>query len=129
MINALRTLASAAFDALAEFTSPVADAIWDEARRRRPLAELTLLEEIADHAGTIRAQLEDIRNLIASAAPGAFASPADAAEGPAPTNGSLGAGHTNHAAVCVCGHARLMTGLHWEGCPAAGLTHQPQPAK
>lgn len=64
MINALRTLASAAFDALAEFTSPVADAIWDEARRRRPLAELTLLEEIADHAGTIRAQLEDIRNLL-----------------------------------------------------------------
>lgn len=65
MINALRTLAAAGFDALAQITTPVADAIWDEARRR-PHAELTLLDEIADHLGVIRAQLEDIRNLIAA---------------------------------------------------------------
>lgn len=35
MINALRWLAAAAFDALAHIAYPAADAIWEE-RRRRP---------------------------------------------------------------------------------------------
>lgn len=63
MINALRTLAAAGFDALAHIAYPAADAIWEE-RRRRPDAELTLLDEMSDHLGVIRAQLEDIRNLL-----------------------------------------------------------------
>lgn len=99
MIAALRTLASAAFDTLAEITAPVADAIWDEAHRR-PAAEVTLLDEIADHAAAIRHLLEDIRNLIASAAPGTDSSLAAAAEGPAPAPDSpAGAGHPHLAAT------------------------------
>lgn len=98
MITALRTLAAAGFDALAQFTTPVADAIWDEARRR-PAAEVTLLDEIADHAGAIRHLLEDIRNLIASAAPSTPLLDA-AAEGPAPAHDSpAGAGHPHLAAT------------------------------
>lgn len=111
IINALRTLAAAGFDALAQITSPVADAIWDEARRR-PHAELTLLDEIADHLGVIRAQLEDIRNLIASAAPGPR-SPDAAPEGPAPAHGSPGAGHP----ACNCAEIYAATGICL-ACPA-----------
>lgn len=84
MITALRTLAAAGFDALAQFTTPVADAIWDEAHRR-PAAEVTLLDEIADHAAAIRHLLEDIRNLIAS-----------------------GAGHPN---PCLCAETFVRTGV------------------
>lgn len=99
MITALRTLAAGGFDALAQFTTPVADAIWEEARRR-PAAEVTLLDEIADHAAAIRHLLEDIRNLIASAAPGTDSSLAAAAEGPAPAHDSpAGAGHPHLAAT------------------------------
>ncbi|WOF19864.1 hypothetical protein IHV82_03970 [Mycobacterium avium] len=68
MINALRWLAAAAFDALAHIAYPAADAIWEE-RRRRPDAELILLDEMADHLGVIRAQLEDIRNLLLARQP------------------------------------------------------------
>ncbi|WP_104182750.1 hypothetical protein [Mycobacterium avium] len=96
MITALRTLAAGGFDALAQFTTPVADAIWEEAHRR-PAAEVTLLDEIADHAAAIRHLLEDIRNLIASAAP---STPllAAAAEGPASAPDSpAGAGHPHLA--------------------------------
>lgn len=103
MIGALRYLAAAGFDVLAAFTGPVADAIWDEARRRRPLAELTLLEEIADHAGVIRAQLEDIRNLLQQVAP---ATPV----------------------ICTCGYAWKRSGAHVPGCPAA-VPNGHQPAK
>lgn len=62
MINALRWLAAQAFDALARISYPAADERWNDAGR--PLALLTVLDEIADHAGVIRAQLEDIRNLL-----------------------------------------------------------------
>ncbi|WP_459979838.1 hypothetical protein, partial [Mycobacterium avium] len=91
MIGALRWLAANAFDALAHISYPAADRLWADAARR-PVAELTLLEEIADHAGVIRAQLEDIRNLIASAAPSHGALLDDAAEGPPPRSGSVPAG-------------------------------------
>lgn len=102
MIGALRYLAAVGFDAVSAVTGPVADAIWDEARRRRrPLAELTLLEEIADHAGVIRAQLEDIRNMMQLAAP---ATPV----------------------ICTCGYAWKRSGVHVPGCPAAIPNgHQP----
>lgn len=62
ILTALRTLAAAGFDALARISYPAADERWNEAGR--PLALLTVLDEIADHAGVIRAQLEDIRNLL-----------------------------------------------------------------
>lgn len=91
MIAAFRYLAAAGFDALAEITTPVADAIWDEARRR-DIDELAALHEVAAHAAACRHLLEDIRNLIASAAPSYLAA---AAEGPAPAHGSPGAGHPN----------------------------------
>lgn len=101
MINALRWLAAAAFDALAHIAYPAADAIWEE-RRRRPDAELILLDEMADHLGVIRAQLEDIRNLIASAAPSHGALLDDAAEGPPPRSGSVPAGGARLDECPIC---------------------------
>lgn len=109
MLTALRVLAAAGFDALAYLSYPAADELWNQ---RRPAAELTLLDEIADHLGVIRAQLEDIRNLIASAAPGPR-SPDAAPEGPAPAHGSPGAGHP----ACNCAEIYAATGICL-ACPA-----------
>jgi len=69
-INALRTLASHAFDGLSMLTYPAADDIWDSATRRhdvrgsQPSAEADLLGEIAGHLAALRALLEDVRNLM-----------------------------------------------------------------
>lgn len=108
IINGLRALAAAGFDALAQFTAPVADAIWADARRR-PLAELTLLEEIADHAGTMRAQLEDIRNLLQQQNSLALGLP----------------GLSGLTPVCSCGYAYKRSGRHTAACPASILDTQP----
>lgn len=69
MLSALRFLAATAFDALARVSFPAADELYEQGRRRRPAAELTLLDEMADHLGVIRAQLEDIRNLLLAQQP------------------------------------------------------------
>lgn len=104
IINGLRALAAAGFDALAHISYPAADELYEEARRRRPLAELTLLEEIADHAGTMRAQLEDIRNLLQQQSTALGLSP-----------------------VCSCGYAYKRSGRHTAACPAS--IFDPQPTK
>lgn len=108
-VNAVCTLASRAFDALARITYPAADEMWDAATRRQrddeeqlgPSSEVTYLDEIAGHLAAQTPLLEDIRNLlnhIVSAAPGSSQpqQPAAAAERPArgePRSRTSRAGH------------------------------------
>ncbi|MDV6979610.1 hypothetical protein [Mycobacterium intracellulare] len=71
-----------------------------------PSSAVTYLDEIAHHLAAQTPLLEDIRNLLnASAAPGAFASPAAAAEeGPAPGRTDClppGAGHLTATPQCL----------------------------
>lgn len=108
MLTALRVLAGAAFDALAYVSYPAADELYEETRRRgRPHAELTLLDEMADHLGTIRAQLEDIRNLLQQQ-----------------NSLALGLPGLNDP-LCLC--VKPYPGYHEVGCPA--LRANPQPTK
>lgn len=69
-INALCTLASHAFDALAKISYPAADAMWNAAPRRDDedtagsSSEITYLDEIAGHLAAQTPLIEDIRNLL-----------------------------------------------------------------
>lgn len=89
-----------------------------------PSSEITYLDEIAGHLAAQTPLLEDIRNLLnASAAPGAFASPAAAAEdGPAPGRTDYlppGAGHLTATPQCLRVAARgLRQWLDGDTCTA-----------
>lgn len=131
-----QTAAELAADALAAAEAEIEVA---EARSRRevlgpytaafddelagPSSEITYLDEIAGHLAAQTPLLEDIRNLLnASAAPGAFASPAAAAEGPAPGRTDYlpsGAGHLTVAPQCLRVAARgLRQWVDGDACTA-----------
>lgn len=88
-----------------------------------PSSEITYLDEIAGHLAAQTPLLEDIRNLLnASAAPGVFASPAAAAEGPAPGRTDYlppGAGHLTATPQCLRVAARgLRQWVDGDACTA-----------